>query len=175
MTLVRLGCHRCADVIGPRIHIKGCDPGQFGDLPGELRRRLPSRPLQMVHTDLPRNDFSELFRTVQGSGRLDGIGDLSVFASGTSFHRPIFPPATLNFGFPATASYDSDTVPCAISDHVHMVGATGSERAAWVEQERVDRERILTSRARDLAPGGRLVLVNFGIDEAARYLGAQGA
>ncbi len=97
---------------------------------GELRRRLPSRPLQMVHTDLPRHGFSELFRTVLGSGHLDGIGDLSVFASGTSFHRTIFPPATLNLGFSAMASHDTDAVPCATSDHVHMVGATGSERAA---------------------------------------------
>ena len=152
----------------------GTSLGMVVTVLGELRRRLPSRPLQMVYTDLPRNDFSELFRTVQESGHLDGIGDLSVFASGTSFHRPIFPPATLNLGFSATASHYTDAVPCTISDHVHMVGATGSERAAWVEQGRVDWERILTSRARDLAPGGRLVLVNFGIDEAGRYLGATG-
>ena len=122
----------------------------------------------MVHADLPRNGFSGVFRTVQGSGHLDGIGDLSVFASGTSFHRPVFLPATRTPGFPAPASHDTDAVPCAISGHIHMVGATGSERAAWVEQGRVDRERILTSRARDLAPGGRLVLVSFGIDEAGR-------
>ena len=56
-----------------------------------------------------------------------------------------------------------------------MAGAKGSERAAWVEQGRVDRERILTSRARDLGPSGRLALVNFGIDEAGRTLGATGA
>ena len=56
-----------------------------------------------------------------------------------------------------------------------MVGSTGKRGGpAWVEQGRVDWERILTSRARDLAPGGRLVLVNFGIDEAGRYLGATG-
>ncbi|MCY4589495.1 MAG: SAM-dependent methyltransferase [Alphaproteobacteria bacterium] len=152
----------------------GTSLGMVVTVLGELRRRLPSRPLQMVYTDLPRNDFSELFRTVLGSGHLDGIGDLSVFASGTSFHRPIFPPSTLNLGFSATASHYTDAVPCAISGHVHMVGATDSERAAWVEQGRLDWERILTSRARDLAAGGRLVLVNFGIDEAGRYLGATG-
>ena len=58
----------------------------------------------------------------------------------------MFPPATLNPGLPATALHDIDAVPCAISDYVHMVGATGSERAARVEQGRVDREGILTSR-----------------------------
>ena len=129
----------------------------------------------MVHTGLPRNGFSGVFRTAQGSGHLDGTGDLSVFASGTSFHRPIFPPVTLAPRLPGPASHDTDAAPCAISDHVHMVGATGSERAAWAAQGRVDRERILTSRARDLAPGGRPVLVNFGIDEAGRYLGPPGA
>ena len=85
-TVFTMADMRCAD--------GGTSLGMVVTVLGELRRHLPSRPLQMVHADLPRNDFSELFRTVQGSGRLDGIGDLSVFASGTSFHRPRFPPAT---------------------------------------------------------------------------------
>ena len=102
----------------------------------------------MAHTDLPRNGFSGVFRTVPGSGYLDGIGDLSVFTSGTSFHRPIFPAATLNPGFPAPASHDIDAVPCAISGPVHVVGVTGSERTARVERGRVDRERILSPAGR---------------------------
>lgn len=141
---------------------------------GDVRRRVPSRPIQLVYTDLPRNDFSAMFRTVHGSGRLAAVADLSIFASATSFHRPIFPRGTLDLGFSATASHYIDTVPCAISGHVHMVGAAGAERAAYVAQGQADWERMLLARARDLAPGGRLVLVNFGIDEAGRYLGATG-
>ena len=55
-----------------------------------------------------------------------------------------------------------------------MVGATGAERAAYAEQGRRDWEAMLLHRARELAPGGRLALFNFGIDEEGRYLGNTG-
>ena len=50
--------------------------------------------------------------------------------------------------------------PCDLTNHVHMVGATGAELAAFAEQGRRDWETILLHRARELVPGGRLVLVN---------------
>ena len=57
----------------------------------------------MVYTDLPRNDFSQLFRNVlgltEGASYFDEIDNLHVFASGTSFHRRILPPGTLHLGF----------------------------------------------------------------------------
>lgn len=143
-----------------------------------IRARVPSRPIQMVYTDLPRNDFGQVFRNVHGLADLTGyandIEDLYVFASGTSFHKPIFPAGTLNLGFSATASHYISEKPGVISNHVHMVGAEGAERAAYVEQGRADWERMLLARARDMAHGGRLCLFNFGIDEEGRYLGSTG-
>lgn len=51
----------------------------------EVRRRCPSRPIQMVYTDLPRNDFGQVFRNVYGLSNLEGyadaIPDLYVLAS----------------------------------------------------------------------------------------------
>ena len=138
----------------------------------EVRRRVPSRPIQMVYTDLPRNDFSQLFRNVLGlagtASYFDEIDGLHVFASGTSFHRPIVPPATLHLGFSATASHYLSKKPARIENHVHMVGASGAERAAYNEQGRRDWEAMLLHRARELA------LFNFGIDEEGRYLGNTG-
>jgi hypothetical protein len=64
--------------------------------------------------------------------------------------------------------------PGNISSHVHMVGASGDELALFAEQGRRDWQTILLHRAAELAPGGRLVLVNFGRDEAGRYLGNTG-
>ena len=55
-----------------------------------------------------------------------------------------------------------------------MVGATGAERDAFTGQGRRDWEAMLLHRARELAPGGRLALFNFGIDEEGRYLGNTG-
>jgi hypothetical protein len=161
----------------------GCADGgtsvtMVGTVLKEVRRRAPSRPLQMVYTDLPRNDFSQVFQNIHGQTDIetyiDEIDDLYVFASATSFHKAIFPAGTLNLGFSATASHYISEKPGVISNHVHMVGATGAEREAYVEQGRLDWERMLLNRARDLAPGGRLALFNFGIDEEGRYLGSTG-
>ncbi|MBV8564198.1 MAG: SAM-dependent methyltransferase [Methylobacteriaceae bacterium] len=143
-----------------------------------VRIRAPSRPIEMVYTDLPRNDFAQVFRVIHGqtdiASYLPEIDNLYVFAAGTSFHNAIFPPASLHFGFSATASHYIARTPCNIPNHVHMVGATGAEREAYVAQGRADWERLLMARAQELVPGGRLCLLNFGIDEAGRYLGHTG-
>ena len=158
----------------------GCaDGGTSIDMIGKalrhVRERAPSRPLTMTYTDLPRNDFSQLFHVVHGSTEIPayapGMDNLYVFASGTSFHQRIFPDASLHFGFSATASHYISERPGPITNHVHMVGAEGAERAAYAEQGRADWERILGCRAAELAPGGRLVLLNFCRDEEGRYLG----
>jgi hypothetical protein len=144
----------------------------------EVRRLVPSRPIEMVYTDLPRNDFSQVFRMIHGQTDIASyypeIDDLYVFASGTSFHQAILPSGSLHLGFSATASHYISKNPCNIANHVHMVGATGRERQAYVEQGRIDWERMLLARTRELVPGGRLCLFNFGIDEANRYLGHTG-
>ena len=143
-----------------------------------IRAQWPSRPIQMVYTDLPRNDFSQVFRIVHGQTEIetyvDDIDNLYVFASATSFHKNMFPPGTLHLGFSATASHYISEKPGVISDHVHMVGAKGDERAAYEEQGRRDWESFLSNRCAELAPGGRLALFNFGIDEEGRYLGHTG-
>ncbi len=143
-----------------------------------VRHKVPSRPIEMIYTDLPRNDFSQVFQMIHGltdiKSYYDEIDDLYVFASGTSFHQPILPPETLDLGFSATASHYVSRTPCNITNHVHMVGANGDERAAFTAQGARDWESMLLWRARELVPGGRLCLFNFGIDEEGRYLGNTG-
>ena len=46
------------------------------------------------------------------------------FASGTSFHRQIFPDATLSLGFSATAMHWLSRLPALIAEQVHAVGAS---------------------------------------------------
>jgi hypothetical protein len=143
-----------------------------------IRSLTPSRPVELVYTDLPRNDFSQLFRIIHGQtdirSYLDEIPNVFVFASANSFHRAIFPPGSLHLGFSSTASHYISKVPCDISDHVHMVGAKGGEREAFAAQGAQDWERMLLARAQELVTGGRLCLFNFGIDEEGRYLGNTG-
>ncbi len=156
----------------------GTSIGLVGSVLREVRRRAPGRPIQMVYTDLPRNDFSQLFRVIHGQTEIESyleeIPGVHVFASATSFHKAIFPPESLDLGFSATASHYISETPGNISNHVHMVGAEGAERAAYEDQGRRDWETMLTRRAAELVPGGRLALFNFGIDEDGRYLGHTG-
>ena len=143
-----------------------------------IRAKWPSCPIQMVYTDLPRNDFSQVFRIIHGQTEIQSyyaeIDNLFVFASATSFHKNIFPPRTLHLGFSATASHYISEIPVDISDHVHMVGASGAERQAFEDQGARDWESFLLNRSAELAPGGHLTLFNFGIDEEGRYLGHTG-
>lgn len=143
-----------------------------------VRAKAASRPIEMIYTDLPRNDFSQVFQMIHGltdiKSYYDEIDNLYVYASGTSFHQPIVPPGSLNLGFSATASHYVSKTPCNISNHVHMVGAEGEERAAFTAQGARDWESMLLWRTRELVAGGRLCLFNFGIDEQGRYLGHTG-
>ena len=143
-----------------------------------LRRRTPDKPIAVIYTDQPRNDYNALFRIVHGLTEFDSYYDaypnVFVLASATSFYRQIVPANTLNLGFSATAMHWLSRKPGDISNHVHMVGAQGEELATFTAQAQRDWETLLLHRAGELVPGGRLVLVNFGRDEAGRYLGNTG-
>lgn len=161
----------------------GCaDGGTSIDMVGtvlrEVRHLCPSRPIQMVYTDLPKNDFSQLFQIVHGltdiPSYLDGLDNVFVSASATSFHKRIVPPGTLHLGHSATASHYITEVPSEIEDHVHMVGATGEVRQAYEAKGAKDWENFLLNRTSELASGGFLALFNFGIDENGYYLGNTG-
>ena len=143
-----------------------------------LRQRVPGRAIEIVHTDLPKNDFSELFRMLHGQTEIESfygqIPEVYPFASATSFHQAIFPPASLHLAFSAHASHYISKVPCPIAEHVHMVGATEAERAAYEETGRLEWQRLLALRARELVPGGRLCMMSFGIDDNGHHIGGTG-
>src|SRR5262245_32727889 len=128
-----------------------------------VRARWPRRPICVVHTDTPRNDYNTLFHILHGLTAfptyLDEAEDVHVLASATSFYKQILPAGTLHLGFSANAMHWLSHKPCDLTEHVHMIGATGAELAAFAEQGRRDWETILLRRARELVPGGRPELV----------------
>ncbi len=146
------------------------------DTVGTLKDRWPDRQIQVTYTDLASNDWSQLFKAMQG---LDGsdhtywteFPGVFVQGCGIGFHHQLLPDATLDLGFSATAMHYVREVPCLIPDHVHHVGATGAALAAFDRQAAEDWNAILLARAAELRPGGRLVIMSFGKDEADRYLG----
>ena len=144
-----------------------------------IRDRWPGRQVQVTYTDLASNDWSQLFKTMQG---LDGSDNTywspadGVFVQGVGigFHHQLMPDATLDLGFSATAMHYVSERPCQITGHVHHVGATGDALAAFDRQAAEDWERILLARAAELRTGGRLVIMSFGKDEDGWYLGHTG-
>ena len=148
------------------------------DLIASARQRFPGRQVQVTYTDLPSNDFSMLFKNMLGIGSenaasyLTEFEDVYVHACGIGFHRQLLPDNTLDIGFSATAMHYVSEKPCEIEEHVHTVGASGTALDAFSKRAASDWENILLARAHELGPGGRLVIMNFGIDEEGRYLGS---
>ncbi|MBJ3774431.1 class I SAM-dependent methyltransferase [Acuticoccus mangrovi] len=145
-----------------------------------LRASGDKRQIAITYTDLASNDFSQLFRSMQGLAgdpsiayqkNLEGV---FVYGCGTGFHYQLFPEGTLDFGFSATAMHYLSEKPCEITTHCHSASAGEAEHAQFAAQAKADWERILLARARELKPGGRFVCLNFGIDEEGRYLGNTG-
>lgn len=158
----------------------GTSKGLWSRLIDELRAGGDSRDIEVIYTDLPSNDFSTLFKQMQGI-----IGDAErayqtrhrgvfVHGCGTGFHQQLMASGTLDLGFSATAMHYVSEKPTEIAGHVHMVGANPDERAAFEAQAAKDWEAILLARAAELVPGGRFICLNFGIDEEGRYLGGTG-
>ena len=145
-----------------------------------IRDRGDHRPIEIIYTDLASNDFSTLFKTMQGMGDNVDLAyqkkfeNVYVHGCGTGFHEQLVSAGTLSFGFSATAMHYVSEKPCQILDHVHMVGASEIERNKFKKQALVDWEAILCARAKELKSGGRFICINFGIDENGRYLGNTG-
>ena len=158
----------------------GTSAALWSQLVSELRASGDARPIEILYTDLPSNDFSTLFRTIQGmEGNPDdayqnNYDDVFVHACGTGFHRQLMASNSLCLGFSATAMHYVSQKPCEIRGHVHMVGAAESERTLFAAQAAADWEAILLARAAELVPGGRFICLNFGIDAEGRYLGNTG-
>ena len=150
------------------------------DTVAEIRSRFPDCQIQVTYTDLPSNDFSALFRNILGVEEetehtyIDEFDDVFVHACGIGFHEQLFPSESLDLGFSATAMHYLSEKPGEIEHHVHMVGATGPILEAFAHQAARDWQNILLARANELRPGGRLVFMNFGKDEAGRSLGNPG-
>lgn len=145
-----------------------------------LRSNGDERQIEMLYTDLASNDFSTLFRMMQGmqgdpSNAYQIHNDnIFVHGCGTGFHQQLIANETLHLGFSATAMHYVSAKPLEIPNHVHATGADSISKAAFTNQAAEDWEKILLSRAAELFRGGRFICLNFGIDEAGRYLGNTG-
>jgi hypothetical protein len=133
-----------------------------------LSRR--SRPVLVVHTDVPSNDFTTLFNVV--GDKLDGYagtGDVFVCAVGRSFYEPVLPQRFVRLGWCSYAAQWLSRKPSDITNHIYPERGLAQQRTAFKEQGRADWEKFLTLRSRELRAGGRFVATLPAPDETGSH------
>jgi hypothetical protein len=127
-----------------------------------LRARIgASRPIGVVHSDLPTNDFSTLFHVLETDPDRYIADDPMVFpsAAGRSFYQLVLPPASVHLGWSAFAVHWQSAKPMNDPCHFQPVCANPTVRAAFARQAAADWVQFLHLRARELRSGGRLVVI----------------
>jgi hypothetical protein len=143
-----------------------------------LRRRT-GQPVRAVYSDLASNDFNQLFANLEGARRAGQFPE-GVYPSavGGSFYGPLLPPGTVHLATSFNSVQWLDQLPA-----VPIPGGVGYRRphpprpglavpaeatAAFSRQAEEDLTRFLECRARELVPGGKLLLACPGDTDAAR-------
>jgi|HubBroStandDraft_3_1064219.scaffolds.fasta_scaffold487199_1 hypothetical protein len=119
-----------------------------------LRERFGAeRPICVTHTDLPDNDFSTLFQTLQANPDSYLRDQPNVFSSavGLSFYESVLPPAQVSRWSSFAAMWLS-RIPAYIPGHFWDQRATGAVREEFDAQAAIDWRIFLSLRARELRP-----------------------
>ena len=137
---------------------------------GALRTRTRGdHAILVAHTDLPSNDFTALFTTITEDADSYLARDKATFASavGRSFYQQILPSETIALGWSSWATHWLSRVPAPIGDHIHIAhSAEEATRRAYAHRGASDWHDFVAFRGRELAPGGRLVVLTLGLDAA---------
>ncbi|QEL22725.1 SAM-dependent methyltransferase [Bosea sp. F3-2] len=126
-----------------------------------VRRRAGlDRTIEIVHVDLPSNDFSSLFNAViddQGS-YLHDLSGVFPLAIGRSYFEPLLPPGSVHLAWNTWSMQWMSRSPMDAPDHV-LAGMSRSEEllSALAAQQRDDWIRFLALRSTELRAGGRLL------------------
>jgi gibberellin A4 carboxyl methyltransferase len=144
-----------------------------------LRRRRADQPIQLLFSDLASNNFNRLFANLQ-EARASGVLGPQVYAGATagSFYESLVPPGTVHFATCFNAVLWLDQLPATpIRDFVSYrrphppkpgLNVPAEVAAAFAQQAARDLVHFLQARARELAPGGKLLVVTPGDDSDQR-------
>ena len=131
-----------------------------------LRDRFgPDRPIEVIHTDLPSNDFASLFTTL---GEHEGsylAGQQAVFPSaiGRSYFEPLLPHGRVHLGWNSWTLHWLSHNPAEVDDHVlGIFSGSKSVRDAVRRQQAEDWRNFLLARSTELAVGAKLVSLSMG-------------
>jgi len=144
----------------------GCSQGQnslqpMGDAVAAVRDRTDAA-VTVVHTDLPSNDFSEVFELLAHDARsyLRSHRDTYALAAGRSFYEEILPPGSVTLGWSSVTTHWLSTVPAPVPGHLAAQNSDDEGlRLLFADRAAADWQGFLSARAAELVPGGRLVMV----------------
>jgi SAM dependent carboxyl methyltransferase len=140
-----------------------------------LRGLHPERPLEVIHNDVPGNDFTQLFRNVAGDqGYLPSEGGpVYALAAAGSFFEQVIPDASADLGMCSNAAHWLRRQPEAeIPSGMYFPEASGEEREKIASQAAADWLSFLAARARELRRGGRLVVQGIASDDRGERVSA---
>jgi hypothetical protein len=145
----------------------------------ERLRRRTGQPLLTIYSDLASNNFNQLFTNLE-EARHKGIVAEGVYPSavGGSFYGPLRPPGTVHLATCFNSILWMDRLPAVpMPDSVVYrrphpprkgLAVSPETTAAFRRQAEQDLARFLESRARELVPGGKLLLASPGDTDEAR-------
>ena len=103
-----------------------------------LRKRT-SAPVEIVHTDLPQNDFGSLFALLASpSGYPAGRQEIYPSAIGRTLYGPLLPERQLLIGWSGITLHWLSTVPVAVPDQIYPNLVTGPARERLRQQSADD-------------------------------------
>ena len=134
-------------------------------------RTRPDHAILVTHTDVAANDFTALFSTLNEDQDSYLAADGAAFATalGRSFYQQILPSDSITLGWSSWATHWLSRLPAAIGDHIHISHSTDEPaRRAFTRQAAEDWHDFVAFRGRELAPGGRLVVLTLAVDDDGR-------
>lgn len=138
-----------------------------------LRKRTrPDQSVLVIHTDVPENDFTEMFRTLAEDPDTYLKKDTATFASavGRSFYEQVMPSGSVHLAWSSWAIQWLSRVPAPIPDHI-LVAYSGDDelRAAYARRAAQDWHEFIAFRGRELRRGGRLVVMTMAVGEDGEF------
>jgi gibberellin A4 carboxyl methyltransferase len=144
-----------------------------------ILRQRTSRPIQTIHSDLPTNDYAELFRALRPGGQSVFTGPESYSAAvGGSMFDQLLPPRSIHLattfnaiGFLGRRPLDrlpNYILPNGPSARRGNGSVSDADRHTFAAQARDDVECFLRARATELVAGGRLLVQVFGCADLHR-------
>jgi SAM dependent carboxyl methyltransferase len=141
----------------------------------QIRKSDRDRPIQVIHNDVPGNDFTQLFRNAAGDdGYLrTGGGPTYALAAAGSFFDQVIPDATADLAMCSNASHWLRRQPDTRIPHgMYFCEAMGAEREALADQAGEDWLSFLSARSRELKRGGRLIVQGIASDDSGERVSA---